>query len=99
MSRQQRILCGVPQGECTGGLLKTDQQLGTTKCHASREEAFRCMKRHLLNSGYKQVGSREFQIGNEPILILPKKTKFGGRLRRGKLGDRFQPEENRGVII
>lgn len=102
MSRQLRILCGVPSDECTGGLLQTDQQLGTNKCHTSRSDAFRCMKRHLERGGFKQLSSREFENPeNGFIRVLPKKSKFGGRLRSGKgeQGARFQPEQRAGLII
>ena len=43
------------------------------------------MRKHLLSLGYKAVGSRAFSPPDGgPIVILTKKTRFGGRLRRGK---------------
>lgn len=99
MSRRQRFLCGVPKDECTGGILHTDQTFTTTKCHASREEAFSCMRRFLIRQQFVPLSTREFvnpQTGS--IRILPKKSKFGGRLRSGKGEDgaRFEPESGKG---
>jgi len=103
MSRQSRILCGVPQEYCAGGRLITDQMLGTNKCHSSRSEAFRCKVDYLVNVlGYEQIGSREFSPSDGgPVLVLTKKMRFGGLLRSGKEGTRFMPagRRNSGLII
>lgn len=95
MSRRQKFMCGVPKDECTGGLLQTDQHFDTNKCHTTRQEAFKCMTRHLTKQGYVRVGSREFQMGDGPIRLLPKQSKFGGRLRAGKLGERYMPDSSK----
>lgn len=102
MSRVARFMCGVPDAECTGGILHTDQIFSTKKCHSSRAEAMRCMQHYLEKTGFKKLSSREFQNpDNGPIRILPKRTKFGARLRQGKgeQGSRFEPERGSGVII
>lgn len=105
MSRQQRILCGVPSIYCCGGKLTTDQVLNTDKCHSSHEDAFNCMARYLINKlGYKRISAREFMPNDGGyIRILPKKSKFGGRLVFGKEQTRFMPDKraqgNRGIII
>lgn len=99
MSRQLRFLCGVPQDSCVGGFLSTDQKFSTNKCHSTRAEALSCMSHYLVKSGYTKISSREFldpETGY--IRILPKKSKYGGRLRSGKGGDkaRFEPESGKG---
>jgi hypothetical protein len=95
MSTRYRILCGVPEEECTGGKFQTDQRLGTKKAHTSRKGAFDCRARWLRSQGYEQVGSREFKPPDGgPRLILSKKSKFGGFLRLGKEG-RFTPDNRR----
>jgi hypothetical protein len=102
MSRQIRILCGVPKDDCIGGILHTDQKLSTTKCHTTRAEAMRCMKRHLEHIGFVQLSPREFvDPDNGYIRILPKRSRFGGRMRAGKGEDgaRFEPEEGRGLVF
>lgn len=108
MSRRYKILCGVPDYHCQGGILSTDQQLGTKKAHGSHEDAFRCYARYLVKVlGFTRVGAREFQNPNNgPIRVLTKKSRFGTRLMAGKGGDkgsRYMPrlEEagNRGVIV
>lgn len=104
MSRKSVVLCGVPNAFCCGSKYTTDQML-PPKCHGSHIEAFRCMKRYLCNHlGYEQIGSREFRpVNGGPVRVLTKKTRFGARLRAGKLGERFMPEDrvagNRGTII
>jgi len=108
MSRGHIILCGVPEGSCTGSKYTTDQKL-PAKGHSTHEEAFRCMRRYLTSTGWTQDGlsSREFRppegVNGGYVRILTKKTRYGARLRWGKLGERFMPEGreqgNRGVII
>ena len=108
MSTANRYLCGVPDEHCTGGELKTDQALQHKKCHTSPQEAFKCHVRYLINVlGFKRLGAREF-INPESgyVRVLPKSTRFGGRLRSGKGEDnritksRFQPDthDSRGII-
>lgn len=105
MNKQVRVLCGVPEEHCCGGHLHTDQHFHTKKAHSSRDDAFRCMTRYLTTVlGYRKVGARELAPPDGgPIRILPKKSKYGGLLVRGKLGERYMPEVrragNRGVII
>ena len=104
MSTSYRVLCGVPQEKCTGGLLHTDQVFDTHKAHSSHNDAFKCMRKHLLSSGYIQVGGREFQKDGGPVLVLTKKIRYGGRLRRGKTetgikAQRFEPMRGSGVIF
>lgn len=56
------------------------------------------MAHHLKAQGYIPVGAREFLTpGGGPVLVLSKKSKFGGRLRNGKLGERLMPK--RGGIV
>ena len=97
-----RWLCGVPDRSCLGTKTQVNSFLANDgqahKTHASPEEAFKCMVKHLLVQGYKQVGSREFLRGDEPVLILNKKSHFGSRLRTGKAG-RTQPRRGSGVIV
>ena len=94
------FICGVPDLECSGGKLITDQHLGHKKYHTTRLEAFNCMKNHLLSTGFTQVGSREFlNPENNYVRVLPKKSKFGGALRWGKEKSRRMPAQfSRGMI-
>ena len=102
MSRQLRFLCGVPQDLCVGGILHTDQKFSTNKCHTTRSEAFRCHKKYLEGKGFVKLSSREFiDPESGSIRILPRQSKFGGRLRSGKgeQGARFEPEKGAGLVF
>ena len=106
MSRRRKILCGVPEEHCTGAKIITDQMLPskTPKAHASSGEAFDCMARHLVGDlGFVRMGGREFRPPEGgSIRVLTKRTRYGGHLRAGKLGERYQPDLNpgsRGTII
>lgn len=104
MSQAQRILCGVPNEFCSGGILHTDQQLAK-KCHTTREEAMKCMGRYLQKSGFEKTSNRTFIDPNSGyIRILPKVSKYGGRLRRGKgekktSATRFEPMRGAGLVF
>src|SRR5271157_4474468 len=83
----RRYLCGVKKELCSGSNNETPQ--GGMKLHPSPEQAFRCKVHSLLAEGYKRIGPREFCLNDtSPILILNKKTHFGGVLRGGKKGDK-----------
>jgi len=105
MSTKQRILCGTPELECTGGKLVTDQNFKARKYHPDRESAMQCHRNWLKKIGFKQLSSRELaNPENGRIRILPKRTRFGGRLRTGKEGSRYMPNDkdgqcNRGIIF
>lgn len=105
MSAKYKVLCGVPDDNCFGSRLVTDQQLGTHKCHMTHSEAFKCMATYLVHVvGAKRISSREFQMPDGYIRILPRKTHFGGHLRAGKEQQRFMPDDtnaqsNRGLIF
>ena len=93
----------MPQEHCTGGRLITDQQLGTSRCHISHDTAFRCMVQYLLKQGFEQIGAREFRSPEGGVRVLTKRSRYGARLKMGKEGTRFMPDERdtglRGVII
>ena len=100
----ERILCGVPVASCGGTGYVTKQQI-SPKAHGSRDEAFRCMRRHLIAQGYVPIGPREFRPPDGGcILVLTKKSRFGGRLRTGKRAEggtttsRFMPDRGAGII-
>jgi hypothetical protein len=110
MSTRYRVICGVPEQFCTGGHLVSDQKLGTSKAHASHEDAFNCMAKYLVSQGFERLGAREFkdpQTGY--VRVLQKKIRYGGLLVSGKTtkgakgGSRFMPEKkrvgNRGTIV
>ena len=78
----RRYICGVPNLYCSGG--NSETPVGIMKCHQTPDEAFRCKCRYLTREGYVRIGSREFTKGDGPVLVLPKKTHFGGVLRGGK---------------
>lgn len=92
MSTKYKVLCGVPKDQCQGAGYQTDQHLGTNKAHANSTEAFKCYAHYLVTyEGYTRIGSREFRKDGHPVLVLTKKSRFGGRLRMGKEGSRYQP--------
>ena len=113
MSKRNVYLCGVPDADCTGSKIMTDQQLPTKtpKAHNDPSEAFRCYCKYLKTQGYVQIGSREFLSPEDSphkgtVLVLTKQSRFGGRLRKGKGEDkvdasRFMPygKHTRGVIF
>ena len=86
MNGRRFVMCGTPKEFCNGG--NTDVNTGnlTERINGSSPEAFRCYKRYLLNQlGYEQVGAREFRAPDgSGILVLSKKTHFGGIFRQGK---------------
>lgn len=85
-----RYLCGVPKDECEGASVMANNGVGKAlKAHGSPEQAFKCYKHYLLRKGYTMIGSREFSPpgDNGPVIVLNKKSHFGGRLRPGKSGE------------
>ena len=91
--------CGTPKQECDGSPMKHNAMLASQmKLHGERLQAFNCMKRWLLRQGYKQVGNREFQLGDGPIRVLTKKSSYGKRLRPGKEG-RVMATRGRGHVV
>ena len=100
--------CGVDEKRCSGSKMTASQGLRNfLKIHGSPEEAFKCKARDLVaNEGYTQIGPREFSPKDGgPILVLTKKSKFGGILRRGKRGtetgstNRVMPKKRGGGFI
>ena len=90
-----RYLCGTPAAACGASLTKLNNGLDGRgiKAHGTREQAYECQRRYLLSQGYTQVGSNAFAAPNGgPILILTKKSRYGGKLRMGKVGSRHQPD-------
>lgn len=100
-----RVLCGVPQMECTGSATQVSAGMGhSRKAHGSRSEAFRCRVAQLRKAGYERVGSREFRKPGGGILVLTKKTRFGHMMRKGKRGgetggSRYMPKGRHGGAI
>ena len=101
-----RILCGTPTDKCRGAATATNKGLrDSMKMHSSRVEAFKCYRDYLVSQGYTQVCAREFQLtADAPILVLPKKSHFGGVLRTGKSdktarGSRFIPKHGGGIVF
>lgn len=92
------FLCGVPGGFCQGSLKNVSFGSGI-KVHGSSKQAFKCHKAYLIQQGYKQIGSREFQKPGEPILVLTKESRFGERLRSGKEDNRDMPSGRTGGFI
>lgn len=87
------VLCGTPEKFCTGsgtGVSKGisgGSAIKRHKLHSSGDDAFRCYKQFLINQrGCVEVGSREFRLPEGGVLVLTKKSRFGGRLRSGKTG-------------
>ena len=79
--------CGVPTHHCTGSdaVLSSHLRKEQPKIHHSTESAFKCHAKWLLSQGYERRGSREFAEPNGGyIVVLTKKSRFGGVLRAGK---------------
>lgn len=85
MSHKKAFLCGVPDQFCSGGV-KAIENIVAKRGHSSSEEAFRCKKNYLVQQlGYTQIGAREFRPPDGgPVLVLTKKSRYGGVVRRGK---------------
>lgn len=64
----------------------------------SSTEAQRTLIAFYKKQGYVRVGPREFKRGDEPILVIPKKSKMI-RLKTGKAGRAMQRESRSGIII
>jgi hypothetical protein len=85
--RGKRRLCGVPAHECCGSRATLAPGLSELKSHATPEQAFECYRAWLLRQGYRQIGSREFETpGQDGIVMLTRKSRFGAMLRGGKEG-------------
>ncbi len=74
------------------------------KIHHSSTEAFKCRARWLVRvEGWTPIGSREFSKPGQPVLVLTKKCRFGGQLRKGKGGEqsfaRVMPAKRPGGMI
>jgi hypothetical protein len=80
--------CGVPGEHCSGATVQTSAGIrgDVVYAHNTHEEAFKCRARYLVRVwGYQRVGQREFRPPDGgPILVLTKKSRFGGELRKGK---------------
>jgi len=91
------VMCGVPTEHCTGARIASNAFLRNfgPKAHNSHEEAYKCYRRYLIRvMGYEDIGSRTFRPPDGgPLRVLTKKSRFGARLRYGKLGERWMPEE------
>lgn len=81
----RRTRCGVPYDECNGAMCSLDKH--SVKVHADPFEAFACYTAYLKKQGYQKVGERAFRLGEGPVLILTKKSRFGQQLRLGKTGN------------
>ena len=103
MANRRFYTCGVPKEHCNGAHIAMNARMGGPsgmKAHGSPEEAFRCKARYLKKVlGYKQIGGREFAPPDGgPVMVLTKKSRFGGVIRAGKGGDtgkptRYMPED------
>lgn len=107
MSRNTKIMCGVPTAECRGAVSASTNGMGAgKKMHTDHEQAKRCYVAWLLRQGYEQIGSREFRPpktpegeSGGPILVLNKVSKFGSVMRTGKEGNRHMPRKRTGGTI
>lgn len=93
--------CGVPNASCCGSVTPTNNGIRSKeaiKTHPQPEQAFACMRRHLINDlGYKQIGGRDFMPPDGgPVRVLTKQSRFGQQLRPGKEGTRNMVPTKRG---
>ncbi len=97
--KSKRRLCGVPVEECRGILLRVSKALHGVKSHSTPQEAFACYRSWLLRTGYRQVGSREFESPEGRIVVLTRKRRFGAVLRAGKEGRHMPGHFTGGLIV
>ena len=95
MSRNQKYTCGTPDEHCSGGNVSLPKR--SVKAHNTPEEAFACFRRYLLKVlGYTAVDGcgRSFRPPDGgPVLVLTKKSRYGGTLRTGKADtDRYKQD-------
>lgn len=103
MSSKYVVLCGVPNEHCSGSKLVTDHNGFPSKCHTSHSQAYKCYVKYLIKVlGYRRSDSaRTFlpPVGSDEYArVLTKQSRFGGRLRLGKEGTRFQAQRSNGMI-
>lgn len=84
----RRYLCGVKEG-CSAPKLETPLAQ-PMRLHSSPEEAFECKVAELINQGYTRIGGREFSKNGGPILVITKRSRFGGMMRMGKSAEGSQ---------
>lgn len=96
-----RFLCGTPEQYCSGKITRlTKGWKGSHRTHSSHLEAFKCHVQYLKKEGFTQIGNREFvDPQDDSVLVLTKKSRFGGKLRRGKEGGRSMPSVRTGGTI
>lgn len=94
-----KVLCGVPSEFCSGGNYVVSSGLGRSrKVHKDHEEAFKCHSNFLISQGFKKIGIKEFiDPKDNTIRILTRKSKFGGKLRKGKEGSRAMPSNTNNI--
>lgn len=104
----KRFACGTPSSNCTGGITQLSHGIETklSRTHSYSDEAHRCHMRYLMSLGCKPMGARELENPNTgAVLILSKKSKFGGKLKPGKKGKdgskatRFMPNNQTGGVL
>ncbi|HYE19447.1 MAG TPA: hypothetical protein VEA69_13435 [Tepidisphaeraceae bacterium] len=79
----RRHICGTPADHCSGSNTCVDKDWVRT--HSTAEEAFECHQRHLLRSGFVQIGPRELIDPTDGyVRVLTRKMRFGASVRRGK---------------
>lgn len=100
------VLCGTPKQFCSGSNPHMSKSLEGVKVHADSEQAFKCYARYLVKErGYERIGSREFKPPEGYVLVLNKKSNFGGKLRKGKspkkgaAGNRFMAGKRTGGMV
>jgi hypothetical protein len=97
-----RFLCGVPESSCQGSrtaILGVSGWKGSNRTHTSSTDAFKCYQRWRISEGDTPVGNRELLTKSGSVLVLTKKSRFGGKLRKGKEGKRQMPIFRHGGII
>ena len=100
MKSNFRVICGVPIDQCTGANVATSSGIHCPKSHQTHSEAFACKRRYLMGLGYEQIGARAFRSPNGgPVEILTKRSRFGGKLRKGKERSRVMPSQRTGGMI
>lgn len=113
MRANHHWLCNTPTDKCMGSTRALNAGLrgASKKAHSSPEAAYDCYKRYLISTlGYSFVGNHSFSPPNNdgPILVITKRSRYGGHLRPGKTeggaaakrsNPKARKKNNRGGII
>lgn len=98
-------LCGVDKGLCTGtGIIAGAPYMHKPsdpllRAHMGPEDAFKCKVRSLIIQGWERIEPRVFRKEGQPLLIIPKRSKFGQRVYYTKNKSRYELPNDEIIIV